>query len=290
MASAKTNYPHTPELLVDKTATVYSLPFFYERLTEIINHPRCSITDITNVITEDQGLTARLLKLANSPLFGYYSRIDSIPKAVTIIGTEQIRDLALAMSILEIFSGIPEELFSMKAFWRHSVSCGIVAREIATYRRENNVERYFATGILHDVGLLVMCSIIPDTVRKLLDKCLETGRLYPDLEQSHVGFTHAEVGRELFSRWKLPAGIIEPISCHHSPRSAVRFPHGAAIIHLADIICQALDLGTGCERYVNPLDSHAWDLLDIPANALSRIIRHVEPQLDETLAIMGEYA
>lgn len=290
MAAVNTNYLHTPELLVDQTATVYSLPFFYERLTEIINHPRCSITDITNVITEDQGLTARLLKLANSPLFGYYSKIDSIPKAVTIIGTEQLRDLALAMSVLEIFTGIPEELFSMKTFWRHSISCGVVARKIATYRRENNVERYFAAGILHDVGMLVMCTTLPETVRALLDECLETDRLYQELEQSRLGFTHADVGRELFSRWKLPVAIVEPIACHHAPRGAGRFPHGSAIIHLADIICQALDLGAGCEHMVSPLDTHAWDLLDIPANALSRIIDQVEPRLEETLAIMGEFA
>src|ERR671924_2002332 len=89
----------TLERLVDETSTVYSLPFFYERLNEAINHPRSSVADIARIITEDQGLTARILKLANSPMFGYFAKVDSITKAVTIIGTQQLRDLALAASV-----------------------------------------------------------------------------------------------------------------------------------------------------------------------------------------------
>ena len=75
--------PITLERLVDETNTVYSLPLFYEKLSETINHPRSSVADIARIITEDQGLTARLLRLANSPMFGYHARVDSITKAVT---------------------------------------------------------------------------------------------------------------------------------------------------------------------------------------------------------------
>ena len=118
----------TLDLLVEETSTVYSLPLFYERLNEAINHPRCSTYDISRIITEDQGLTARLLRLANSPMFGCYAKVDSITKAVTIIGTQQLRDLALAASVMGIFRDIPEDLLNMTSFWRHSIACGIIAR------------------------------------------------------------------------------------------------------------------------------------------------------------------
>src|SRR4051812_17254922 len=119
-------YRITAEWLVDRTRTVYSLPFFYEKLSEAINHPRGSVSDIVKIIIEDQGLSARILKLANSPMFGCYSNVDSITKSVTIIGTQQLRDLALASSVIKIFKGIPEDLLSMTSFWQHSISCGIV--------------------------------------------------------------------------------------------------------------------------------------------------------------------
>src|SRR5512136_417111 len=150
MATINPLPPQMQKRLVDRTDNVYSLPHIYEHLTEVINHPRSSIADITRVISEDQGLSARLLKLANSPLFGYYSRIDSIAMAATIIGTQQLQALALAVSVKEIFAGITEGPVSMKSFWKHSIGCAAIARALATYRRETNVERVFAAGILHD--------------------------------------------------------------------------------------------------------------------------------------------
>ncbi len=288
MSTAKHARPVTLERLVDKTVTVYSLPLFYERLNEIINHPRCSIDDIAKVITEDQGLTVRLLKLANSPMFGYFSKIDTISKAVTIIGTQQLRDLSLAMSVMEIFSDIPEELINMKSFWQHSIACGIIARSLAAYRRESNVERYFAAGILHDVGQLVMCAAAPDVVFDLLVACGKNESLFTAMEYGRLGFTHAAVGGELLDKWKIPATIAEPVYLHHTPAKAERYPVGVAIIHLADIICHALEMGCSCERFVHPVDSAAWDRLDIPAGALCRIVSHVEPQVEETFAILGD--
>src|SRR6266542_1534714 len=103
----------TIEDLVQDVSTIHSLPTFYSQLSEAIDHPRSSIGDIAKIISEDQGLTARILKLANSPLFGYFSKIDTITQAVTIIGVLQVRDLALALSVMDVFKGIPRDLVNM---------------------------------------------------------------------------------------------------------------------------------------------------------------------------------
>ncbi|HTP64427.1 MAG TPA: HDOD domain-containing protein [Geobacteraceae bacterium] len=288
MVAVKPCHAHTLQELVGKTAAVYSLPLIYERLTAVINHPRSSIADITRVISEDQGLSARLLKLANSPLFGYFSRIDSISMAATIIGTQQLQALALAVSVKEAFSGIPEEPIGMKSFWRHSIACASMARALATYRREINVERVFAAGLLHDVGRLVMCSTIPGIILEMIDASRVHDSLLFDSEFSRLGFTHADLGSALLTKWNIPLNIIEPVACHHTPRSAGKFFVEAALIHLADIICKALEMGSSGERFVPPLERTAWDSLGIPAAALAVIVRQVRPQLAETLTILGE--
>ena len=288
MAAVNTEYPVTLEWLVSETHTVYSLPLFYERLTATINHPSSSIADIAKIITEDQGLTARLLKLANSPMFGYYSEIDSIHKAVTIIGTQQLRDMALAVAVIELFTNIPEELINMKSFWQHSIACGIIARALAVYRREPNVERFFAAGMLHDVGQLVMCTTIPDSVRRMLRISEEQDALHSSTELAHLGFTHAMVGGSIFRKWKLPISIAEPVACHHTPAKAQMFPLEAAVIHLADIICLAMALGSSGERLIPPLNPLAWNRLNIPPSALASIVKQAEPQLEETFAILGD--
>ncbi len=278
------------ERIIASTRTVYSLPIFYERLSEVVNHPRSSVADITRVISEDQGLTARLLKLANSPLFGYFSKIDSITKAVTIIGTQQMQALALAVSVMEIFNGIPENLINMKSFWKHSIACGIIAKTLATYRREANVERVFAAGLLHDVGRVVMCTAIPEMVTELITASSKEAVLLYELEEARLGYTHAAVGGGLLAKWRIPVSITEPVACHHDPAAAERFPLEAALIHFADLIAHALALGFSGDWYVPPLDTVAWKSLDIPEAALATIVKQVEPQLTETLAILGESA
>ena len=285
---ALSDYPTiTLERLVEETSTVYSLPLFYERLNETINHPRSSIDDIAKIITEDQGLTARLLRLANSPMFGCYAKVDSMTKAVTIIGTQQLRDLALAASVMGVFKGIPEDLLNMALFWRHSIACGIIARSLAVYLRESNVERLFVSGMLHDVGQVVLATARPDISSEILETQRETGGLYLELEREQLGFDHAELGGALLQKWKIPVSISEPVACHHNPGSAEKFQLETAMIHLADIICQAMELGQGAESGVLPLNERAWERLGLSPHMLGAVLKQSVPQIAETFAILS---
>lgn len=277
----------TLERLVDETSTVYSLPLFYERLNEAINHPRSSIDDISRIITEDQGLTARLLRLANSPMFGCYAKVDSITKAVTIIGTQPLRDLALAASVMGVFKGIPQELMDMSSFWQHSIACGIVARSLAVFRRESNVERLFVAGMLHDVGQVVLVAARPELSRGLLESQRDTGRFYRDLEREMLGFDHADLGGGLLKKWKIPVSIGEPVACHHAPASAEQFRIETALVHLADVICEAMEFGHGAERGVPPFDECAWERLGLPPTMFGAVLKQAESQVAETFAILA---
>lgn len=277
----------TLEKLVDDTSTIYSLPLFYERLNETINHPRSSINDISKIITEDQGLTARLLRLANSPMFGCYAKVDSITKAVTIIGTQPLRDLALAASVMGVFKDIPEELLNMTSFWQHSIACGIIARSLAVYRRESNVERLFVAGMLHDIGHVVMAAAHPEISRELLELQLSSGRFYRELEFEKLGFDHTEIAAGLLKKWKIPISISEPVIFHHTPSSAEQFRLESALIHLADIMCEAMSFGHGAEDGVPPFDEQAWERLGILPQTFGTILQQAESQVTETFAILS---
>lgn len=286
MAMSDSSY-NTLERLVDETSTVYSLPLFYERLNEAINHPRSSIDDISKIIIEDQGLTARLLKLANSPMFGCYAKVDSITKAVTIIGTQPLRDLALAASVMGVFTGIPEELLSMTSFWKHSIACGILARTVAVYRREANVERFFVAGMLHDVGQVVLASARPELCRQLLEMGADTGRFLGELENELLGFNHALLGGTLLKKWKIPVSISEPVLCHHAPSASEQFRLESALVHIADCMSEAMAFGRGAEDGVPPFDSVAWERLGLSPQIFSAVLQQAEPQIEETFAILS---
>jgi HD-like signal output (HDOD) protein len=280
---------HTVSLtrLVDETSSIYTLPLFYERLTEVINHPRSSIDDIAKVITEDQGLAARLLRLANSPMFGCYAQVESISKAATIIGIQQLRDLALALSVVGVFKGLREDLLNMTSFWQHSIACGTVARCLAVYRRESNVERLFVAGMLHDVGQVVMVAALPEVSAQVQQDQRETGRLHRELERQQLGFDHAELGGALLKKWKIPASIAEPVACHHTPGSAGQFPLETALVHIADIICHSMGFGRCAERFVPPLDEPAWDRLGLSPHMLSAVVKQAESQLEGAFSVLS---
>ncbi|MDD5286491.1 MAG: HDOD domain-containing protein [Desulfuromonadaceae bacterium] len=277
----------TFEYLVNDAAVVYSLPLIYERLNQVISHPRSSIYDITKILTEDVGLSSRILRLANSPMFGYYSKIDSIAKAVTIIGTQQLRDMALAVSVMGIFRGIPENLFNMTSFWQHSITCGIIARLLATYRRDANVERFFLAGMLHDVGQLILCTRAPDLVREMIAGSRESGEPHFVIQRSIMGFDHGDVGGELLKQWKIPAIITEPVACHHAPGRAELYPMETSLMHVADVIGHAMQVGFGGEPFVPPLDKRSWERLEIPVSLLGTIMEQTDAQLTEAMTILS---
>jgi HD-like signal output (HDOD) protein len=220
-------------------------------------------------------------------MFGCYAKVDSISKAVTIIGTQPLRDLALAASVMGVFKGIPEELMNMTSFWKHSIACGIIARSLAVYRRESNVERLFVAGMLHDVGQVVLVTSLPEVSRELLEAQRDSGAFYRDLERERLGFDHADLGGGLLKKWKIPVSIGEPVTFHHTPGSAEQFRLETALVHLADVICEAMEFGHGAEYGVPPFDEPSWERLGLSVSMLGAVLKQAESQIAETFAILS---
>jgi len=267
--------------LVNGALEVPSLPMIFTRIDESVNNPRSSLADIGKIISEDSSLTARLLKIVNSAFYSFPSKIETISRAVTIVGTQQLRDLALATSVMKLFQGIPPELMDMEAFWKHSIGCGVTARVLATYRREANVERFFVAGILHDIGRLILCMKDPDWMKMAITRCRNNDELLFKIEYEELGFDHAAVGRVLLQNWKLPASLEETVAFHHNPEAATRYPIEAAIIHVADVISHVLQLGNSGERFVPPLNSNAWERLQMTPSQLASLCEQVDRQYQE---------
>jgi putative nucleotidyltransferase with HDIG domain len=266
-----------------------SLPMVCSRLNEALNDPRSSTLEIAELIGNDAALTARLLRLVNSTFYGFPTRIETPSQAVMIIGTAHLCDLALTTAISRMFRDIPEDLVSMESFWRHSIACGLTARVLATHRREPNAERFFVAGVLHDIGRLVLFQQAPDLARAALLRAHERGELLHAAERDVVGFDHAAIGATLLRTWGLPASLEECVAYHHDPLQAHRHPLEAAIVHVADVITQALGFGTSGERLVPSVAPLAWDLLELPAAVVPIVVAEVEEQFgDVSRAILAE--
>lgn len=271
--------------LISNVNAISSTPRIYSRLNDAINHPRTAIKDIARIISEDPGLTARLLKLANSSLYGF-PKIDSISRALTLIGTRELRDLTLATTVIQSFADIPEDQINVESYWKHCLACGTYARNIAVYLREPSVEKFFVGGILHDIGQLVMCALIPKTVCTVYARGDQNAIF--SIEQESLGFDHAHLGSELLSAWEIPQNITELVAFHNNPSQATKYPLEATIVHLADLICQATGYRSSTETSAPPLDETAYAKLNFPASALESIINQTEAQLADVFATLLE--
>jgi len=222
--------------LVADVATLVSLPEVVVRINALVDDPRSSAEDIGRVVSQDAALTARLLALANSALFGRQRRIDTVGRAIAVLGMRQVRDLTLGLSAVRAFSGIPNTLVSMGSFWHHSVLCAVAARALAAQCVRGRPDSSFVAGLLHDIGQLVLFSKLPEESRRALLMSVDAPR-EPDLhccEREILGFDHASVGGALAQRWRLPPGLVECIACHHDPARAHAHPLDVAIVHLAN--------------------------------------------------------
>jgi len=281
---------YNPDDLLRGCVEVSSLPMVYHRINEAINHPRASMKDIGKIISDDTGLTVRLLRLVNSAFYGFPSKIETITQALVIIGTKQLRDLALATSIVSLFKGIPKDLVNMDSFWRHSIVSGIVAKILATYRRETNIERFLIAGMLHDVGRLILYKKMGDQAREALYECQTTGALLFTMETKIMGFDHAALGRRLLNLWNLPLSLEEAVAYHHAPHQAKQYPLEAAVVHVSDIIGNALQWGTSGERYVPALNQEAWNRIGLPTSILSPGLINLEEQVNDVIQSMFQDA
>jgi putative nucleotidyltransferase with HDIG domain len=189
---------------------------------------------------------------------------------------------------MDVFAGIPKDLMNMEQFWRHSVATGLTARLIATSQRESNLERFFVAGILHDVGRLIMFIRLPELCMEMLEECKQHNRLLYQVERERFLFDHAEVGGNLLRKWKIPPSVAEPVEYHHRCQRAEQYPRETSLLHLADVIAHALELGSSGGVFVPELDEKVWDSVNLSPFLLSSLIKQIDKTFTETVqALFG---
>ncbi len=267
--------------LINDTVEIASLPAVVIRAMELLNDPGTSASDIGRIISQDPALSVRLLKIVNSAFYGFPSRIETISRAITIVGTLELTDLILGSSAIHTFEKIPNRLVDMEEFWVHSLYTGIVARILARYLRAPNTERCFVMGLLHDVGSLVLYRQRPEPSRQALDLSSERSIPIHIAEREIFNFDHGEVGAALMHAWKLPESFIEVARHHHQPSAAECYRLETAVIHLSDVItCMAHGV-TSRDRQAAPLEPGAWELTGLSVDVMEPVIAEADAQFGE---------
>lgn len=273
--------------LVERVAELVSLPEVCLRVNEMLADANVTSAQVGRVIRLDPALTARLLKIVNSAFYGFPSRIDTVTQAVTIIGLSELRALVVASSAYIAFKSIPTDLVDMDSFWHHSVYTGLVARNLAPQCGIPGREAAFLSGLLHDVGHLVIYSQLPDEACRIIEQTDAADRSSCAVERDVLGFDHAQVGAELMQQWGLPQDLWEPVRFHHEPAAAENYAKDAGLIHVANAIAATVEplrkssAAPGSETpRVDPL---AWEMTGLTSDVVEPVTRAVNLELLDVL-------
>ncbi len=225
-----------PEDLLDGRFGLVTPPDLYLEIDALVNSPHASSADIGRIIERDPALTARLLRIANGPLYGLTTPVETIGRAIAVIGTWELHSLVLSSTIVSACSRIAVSRFDLRSFWRHSVLTASIARQLAQTIRHPHKERLFVAGLLHDIGLLILGQRFPELAGDWMrEGGADHGEALARLEAETLGFDHGLLARTMLGQWNLGERILEPVACHHDASRATDDPVAAAIVQIADL-------------------------------------------------------
>jgi len=272
-----------PKAIVANVRSIFSLPDVVFKINELINSGKSSNNELEQVILNDPGLTAKILRFSNSAYFGFSRKIDTISHAIALIGHNELRNLVLASSVTTVFKGVSSDVFDMESFWHHSVCTGVVARLLA-YNVDCR-ERMFIAGLLHGIGKLILLSQFPEQAIKILDTDNQDDDTVIKTEREVFDFTSAELGAEFLNAWDLPKSIWQIVNSQLTPLSETYFKTDACILYVAIKIAtykqqhpeKEID-GAEIETLCNPA---VWDFLGLNDEIIELLNTVADLQIQE---------
>ncbi|MGO9951687.1 MAG: HDOD domain-containing protein [Dissulfurispiraceae bacterium] len=260
---------------IERIDTLPTIPSVLRKLLVVIENPKISLTEIGNFISNDPVLTSRVLKMVNSPIYGFPGRISSVQQALILLGLNVVRGLLLGVSVFEVMQK------SMVGLWEHSLGCAVSARIIAKKKNIPEPEEVSISALLHDIGKVVMILRFKEEYDMVMKEAEAGDMLIIDAERQVFGITHADSGAWIAKKWNFPRSLIEVIEYHHKPNLTKCMPMNSAIVHLADILTRAVGFGFAGDNYVPSVNPAAWELLGLSDADLRAILDEMDRTLSE---------
>lgn len=274
--------------LADIVSHIHSLPAMPAVALELLQTLSGGDPDVDALasrIARDQAITARVLRVANSPFYGLQMRVGSIHDAIVVLGFSAVRSLVLTSAVVTTLPAGKCAGFSADRFWRHVLGTAVAAQALARPLRRKP-ESLFIAGLLHDIGRLVMLSANPEGFARVIQIAAERDCHLVDVEAEIFGCDHTAVGAAIAQHWNFPADIVEALAFHHNPAQTA--PGSlAAIIHYADGIAKALDLEGAENTQMARLQSAAIDALGLDWETLTAVLAETHGRFEAHLPLLG---
>ncbi|MGC8778547.1 MAG: HDOD domain-containing protein [Candidatus Caldatribacteriaceae bacterium] len=250
-----------------------ALPAVVQRVIQLTEDPKSTAKDINNVLTQDQSLTAKVLRLANSAFYGFPRRISTITEATIILGFQTIKSMVMATTVSEMLKK-PLQGYALEQgeLWKHSQTSAIAARMLARETKFSRLEVAYTASLLHDIGKLILNTYLSELYQEVLEKVEGERLTFTQAEEAVFGFNHAQAGAKICEKWNLPPELVEAIALHHEPERATINPKLVAITHIADFVSVSIGMGVGIDGFLYAISPEAVVLLGISETQIDRLL------------------
>jgi len=285
---ATTEGPPSLEQIVTNTGDLPPIPATALKALEMTNDPQVSVRELQAVLAQDQALTARILRIANSSMYGLRREISTVSHAVAILGLDTTRSILAAACVQQVFQTgmVRARDLGTKLLSDHSWGAGLCSRVIARYVRYAPQEEAFLAGLMHDIGKPVLLKNLADRYMPIINDVYRGEATFHDAELVVLGFSHAQVGAILAEKWNFPPQLSEAIGFHHNSASAPRFGQLASIISLANSVMIHLEIGFERNKELLLGEQPSVKSLGLDDDTLQKIVQEtgaVLAQMPETL-------
>ena len=278
--------PETLRRLVSRVQGLPTLPVILTRLNQMIVDPRTTAKQVGQLISSDPAVTARILKVVNSAFYGFPSRITTVTHAIVILGFNTVKSIVLSSSIFDAFKGESDSPYRREDFWKHSIGTGAACRVVARAAGYTALEDFFIAGLLHDVGKIVMDQHLHEEFVEVLKTVESRDCLFLEAEEEVLGVNHAEIGGWLFSGWNLSRGLVQAVTHHHNPSLADDALKVTSGLHLGDILCRSLQIGSGGDARIPACSAAAWEALGIGEEKIPHLLRSTEEEARHAMVFL----
>jgi HD-like signal output (HDOD) protein len=275
--------------LFERVTEIPPLPNVTRKILEVIENPLSSAQELSQIISRDPSLTSQILKSANSAFYGYPNQIGTIHLATVILGFSTIRTISLGACVLRLFSQkeASSSLINQEQFWAHSLKCAVACKLLASKYKYYVAGEAFTTGILHDIGRLVLAHFTPKQYEPVLQTAREQQVTLLESEQNVLGFNHADISGYLLEKWKLPAPIVDAVKYHHQPALSQTSPDLASIAFIGDYLSHLHSYRVKEEMVEPQLKLENWGTLAIPLDeeeTIEQLLTELTQELNKAAA------
>ena len=280
------------QFIINNIKNLPPLPDIVHKILTLVKDENTSVMDLCRLISYDQAISLRLLKVANSAYYGFLREITNVQHAIVILGFDEVKRLSLGIGMYNFMKGTSSATsLIMDEFWKHSIGCSLAARIICKKTRvEADVELdsiASTASLLHDIGKLVLDNLFSREYKIVLERAKAEKVSIVDVEKEILGFGHADVGLWLSSKWNLPPSLVFPIAYHHQVDEADQENIlQVSIVHLADILCKKANIGSSGDNTIPSFHKTARENLRIEEE-IDSIVKELQSEEEKVQSFIN---